>query len=58
MTVAGSDSGAGAGIQADIFAIASQGVFATSAVAALTAQNPDGVRSILPVSPQFLADQM
>lgn len=58
MTVAGSDSGAGAGIQADIFAIASQGVFATSAVAALTAQNPDGVRSILPVSPRFLADQM
>lgn len=58
MTVAGSDSGAGAGIQADIFAIASQGVFATSAVAALTAQNPSGVRSIFPISADFLTAQM
>lgn len=58
MTVAGSDSGAGAGVQADIFTIANQGVFATSAVAALTAQNPGGVRSISPVSARFLTDQM
>lgn len=44
MTVAGSDSGAGAGIQADILAIAANGVYACSVVTAFTAQNPDGLR--------------
>ncbi len=58
MTVAGSDSGAGAGIQADIFTMASCGVFATSAIAALTAQNPSGVKSILPSTSEFLCDQL
>lgn len=48
MTVAGSDSGAGAGIQADILAIAANGVYACSVVTALTAQNPDGVYGVLP----------
>ncbi len=58
MTVAGSDSGAGAGIQADIFTFASMGLYATSAIAALTAQNPCGVRSVYPASAQSLADQL
>ena len=46
MTVAGSDSGAGAGIQADLLAIAANGVYGCSAIAALTAQNPDHVTGI------------
>ena len=58
MTVAGSDSGAGAGIQADMLSIASQGVFATCAIAAMTAQNPGGVRAVQPSSAQFLAEQL
>ena len=58
LTVAGSDSGGGAGIQADILAMAQNGVFATCAIAAMTAQNPDGVRSVQPASAQFLQDQL
>ena len=58
LTVAGSDSGAGAGIQADLFAFAANGVYGTSAIAALTAQNPDGVRSIQASEPSFLRDQL
>ena len=58
LTVAGSDSGGGAGIQADILAMAQNGVFATCAIAAMTAQNPGGVRSVQPASPQFLSDQL
>ena len=58
MTVAGSDSGAGAGIQADILAMAQNGVFAACAVAALTAQNPGGVRGVQASTPRFLLDQL
>lgn len=58
LTVAGSDSGGGAGIQADMLAIAANGVFATSAITAITAQNPDGVSFIEPISPQCLKAQL
>ncbi len=58
LTVAGSDSSGGAGIQADIKTMTMHGVFAMSAVTALTAQNTTGVKSILEVTPDFLADQM
>ncbi len=55
LTIAGSDSSGGAGIQADIKTMTAHGVFAMSAVTALTAQNTTGVYDILEVSPEFLA---
>lgn len=58
MTIAGSDSGGGAGIQADIKTMTVNGVFATCAVTALTAQNTTGVQGIYEVSPEFLAQQI
>ncbi len=58
LTIAGSDSGGGAGIQADLKAMTMNGVFAMSAVTALTAQNTTGVRSIEEASPSFLKDQI
>ncbi|MBQ5780445.1 MAG: bifunctional hydroxymethylpyrimidine kinase/phosphomethylpyrimidine kinase [Spirochaetaceae bacterium] len=58
LTIAGSDSSGGAGIQADIKAITMNGVFAMSAITALTAQNTLGVRGILESSPEFLAAQI
>jgi hydroxymethylpyrimidine/phosphomethylpyrimidine kinase len=58
MTIAGSDSGGGAGIQADLKTFAAHGVFGTSAVTALTAQNTRGVRGVLPVSAEFVALQI
>ena len=54
LTIAGSDSSGGAGIQADIKTMIMNGVYAMSAVTALTAQNTTGVRAILEVSPEFL----
>ncbi len=58
LTIAGSDSGGGAGIQADIKTMTMNGVFAMSAVTALTAQNTVGVQSIFEVPPAFLAQQL
>ncbi len=58
LTIAGSDSSGGAGIQADLKTMLANGVYGMSAIAALTAQNTTGVRSIYPVSPEFLADQI
>jgi hydroxymethylpyrimidine/phosphomethylpyrimidine kinase len=58
MTIAGSDSGGGAGIQADLKTFAALGVFGTSAITALTAQNTVGVRGVFPVSPEFVTLQI
>ncbi len=58
LSIAGSDSSGGAGIQADIKTMTMQGVYAMSAITALTAQNTTGVRDILEVSPEFLAKQI
>lgn len=58
LTIAGSDSSGGAGIQADIKTMIMNGVYAMSAVTALTAQNTTGVRAILEVSPKFLQQQL
>lgn len=58
LTIAGSDSSGGAGIQADIKTMMMNGVFAMSAITALTAQNTTGVQGIFEVSPEFLAQQI
>ncbi len=58
LTIAGSDCSGGAGIQADIKTMALNGVYAMSAITALTAQNTTGVTGIMEVSPEFLAQQI
>ena len=58
LTIAGSDSSGGAGIQADIKTMTANGVFATCAVTALTAQNTTGVTDILESTPHFLEEQL
>ncbi len=58
LVIAGSDSGGGAGIQADIKAVMALGGFATTALTALTAQNTRGVSAVLPVPPDFLRAQI
>ena len=58
LTIAGSDSSGGAGIQADLKTMTLNGVFAMSAVTALTAQNTTGVKDILEVPPAFLEAQL
>jgi len=58
LIVAGSDSGGGAGIQADIKTVTALGGYAATAITALTAQNTHGVQSIHPVPPDFIAAQM
>ena len=58
LTIAGSDSSGGAGIQADIKTMMANGVYAMSAITALTAQNTTGVTAILNVTPDFLAQEL
>ena len=58
LTIAGSDSSGGAGIQADIKTMTVHGVYAMSTITALTAQNTTGVSGIYEVSPEFLAKQL
>ncbi len=58
LTIAGSDSSGGAGIQADLKTMTMNGVFGMSAVTALTAQNTTGVTGVMEASPAFLAEQI
>jgi len=58
LTIAGSDSSGGAGIQADIKTMMANGVYAMSAITALTAQNTTGVTAIMEVTPEFLKEQL
>lgn len=58
LTIAGSDSSGGAGIQADIKTMLANRVYAMSAITALTAQNTTGVSAIMEVTPEFLKEQL
>ena len=58
LIVAGSDSGGGAGIQADIKTVTMQDAFAATAITALTAQNTLGVFAVLPIPPDFIRRQI
>jgi len=58
LTVAGSDSGGGAGIQADLKTFSALGVFGMSAITAVTAQNTLGVSAVQDISPDIIAKQM
>lgn len=58
LTIAGSDSGGGAGIQADLKTFAARGVFGMSVITALTAQNTVGVQGVYEIPPEFIALQI
>src|SRR5687767_14691815 len=58
LIIAGSDSGGGAGIQADIKTVTMLGGFATTAITAITAQNSLGVTGVMPVAAEFVVAQM
>lgn len=58
LTIAGSDSGAGAGIQADLKVFAALGAYGTSVLTAVTAQNTRGVDAVLPLPPRTVTDQL
>ena len=58
LTIAGSDSSGGAGIQSDLKTMTANGVYAMSAITALTAQNTTGVTDILESTPRFLSEQL
>lgn len=58
LTIAGSDSGGGAGIQADMKAFSAFGVYGTCVITALTAQNTKGVEGVFKISPEFVAKQI
>jgi hydroxymethylpyrimidine/phosphomethylpyrimidine kinase len=58
LTIAGSDSSGGAGIQADLKTFTALGVYGASVLTALTAQNTQGVQGVFPVEPSFVAEQI
>ena len=58
LIIAGSDSGGGAGIQADLKAVTALGGYAATAITALTAQNTEGVHGVLPIPVDFIRQQM
>ena len=58
LTIAGSDSGAGAGIQADVKSISANGGYAVTVITAITAQNTKGVQNIFPISSKLVKDQL
>ena len=58
LTIAGSDSSGGAGIQADLKTMLANGVYGMSAITALTAQNTTGVTAVFQVTPEFLGQQL
>jgi len=58
LTIAGSDCSGGAGIQADIKTITAHGMYAMSAITALTAQNTTGVYGVLDMAPEFVGEQL
>ncbi len=58
LTIAGSDSGGGAGIQADLKTFSALGVYGASVITALTAQNTREVRGVFPVTPEFIQLQL
>jgi len=58
LTIAGSDSGGGAGIQADLKSFAAFGVYGTSAITAITAQNTRGVFGVTSVPPEMVTGQI
>lgn len=58
LIIAGSDSGGGAGIQADLKTVTALGGYGATAITALTAQNTQGVFAVLPVAPDFVAEQI
>ena len=58
LTIAGSDSGGGAGIQADLKTFSALGVFGMTAITALTAQNTTGVSAVVEMPPEFVGAQI
>ncbi len=58
LTIAGSDSGGGAGIQADLKTFSALGTYGCSVITALTAQNTQGVQGIYDISPAFIRQQL
>ncbi|KAI9453742.1 Phosphomethylpyrimidine kinase-domain-containing protein [Russula earlei] len=58
LTIAGSDSGGGAGIQADLKTFTALACYGTSAVTAITAQNTKGVQAVYPIPPEFVKEQI